>query len=383
MCPVPGALALLLFPFLASAQFLAPRKLNNDIVNELTEESFDALIASSSKVMVDFVRGGDQTTELKLAMLKLKEEGSKAPIARVDIDKYPALTKRFFSGCDERHQKCQNQFPQLLWFVNGKPTHYHRNLDDAQQIFNFVSAMDRDLVLTLSSFDDTETLPWDRYVLFTGQRSSAMYSALEHVASAHMDTVAVAHLEEPGSNSVSWIRNKTTVDTFAGDTPDDNSVEAWLRTHLTFGNDAPEQPVQEDGSVLVVASTFEEQVLRNDTDAFLLVYAPWCGFSRKVIPQWSEFARTVTADMSGLVVAKMDGSANVIETKEYKWKTFPTMVYFRAGDKTPLEYEGERTVEGFVKFAKRVGSKAAANDDSVVMLQISSDSRKGMNADDL
>lgn len=383
MCPVPRALALVFFPFLASAQFLAPRKLNNLIVNELTEESFDELVRSSSKVMVDFVRGGEQTLNLTLAMLNLQKVGSKAPIARVDIDKYPALTKRFFAGCDEKQQKCSNKFPQLLWFVNGKPTHYHRHLQDSEQIFNFVFAMDRDIVLTVKS--ETAELPWDRYVLFRGQRSSATYSALEHVASAHLDTVAVAHLEEPGSNSVSWIKNDTTVDTLAGDKTDENSIEAWLRGHLIFGDDKPEQPVQEDGSVLVVASTFEEQVLRNDKDVFFLVYAPWCGFSRKVLPQWSNFARTVRADMRGLVVAKMDGSDNLIDTKEYKWKTFPTMVYFRAGDKTPLEYEGERTVEGFMSFAQRVGSKAAKDDESLVMIQTQTgaDFRQSMGDDDL
>jgi hypothetical protein len=81
--------------------------------------------------------------------------------------------------------------------------------------------MDKDIVVTVKS--GTTEPPWDRYVLFRGQQSSATHSALEHVASAHSDTVAVAHFEDPGSKSVSWITNDTTVDTLPGGETDESS----------------------------------------------------------------------------------------------------------------------------------------------------------------
>ena len=81
--------------------------------------------------------------------------------------------------------------------------------------------MDRDFIVTVKS--GTTEPPWDRYVLFRGQQSSATHSALEHVASAHSDTVAVAHFEDPGSKSVSWITNDTTVDTLPGGETDESS----------------------------------------------------------------------------------------------------------------------------------------------------------------
>ena len=55
--------------------------------------------------------------------------------------------------------------------------------------------------------------------------------------------------------------------------------------------------------------------------------------------------------MNGLAVANI-GSDDLGDTEEYKWKTFPTMDYFRAGHKRPPKYEGERNVEDFMIFAQ-------------------------------
>merc|ERR1712176_1227303 len=81
---------------------------------------------------------------------------------------------------------------------------------------------------------------------------------------------------------------------FVGD-EDEGAVEAWLRQHLVFGEARPHDPVDADGSTVVVASTFEQEVLRSDADVFLMVYAPWCGYSKKALPEWSKFARHVSA----------------------------------------------------------------------------------------
>merc|ERR1719469_48013 len=220
--------------------------------------------------------------------------------------------------------------------------------------------MNRDYISTVSS--ETELQDFDRYLLFRGERSSKMYKTLEHVAAKHMDMLAVTHIEELDSSNVSWMFNETLVETFSG-SDDEEAVESWIRQHLVDSEPVPQKAVAEDGCVHVVASTFESQVLRSDTDVFFLVYAPWCGYSRQVLPEWSRLASDAR---HGLMVAKMDGDQNIIDTAEYKWTAFPQIVYFRGGNRRPLLYEGDRTAEAFTAFAEK---QQNADTDSVQFLQ--------------
>jgi len=334
------------------------------VIRDLTEDTFDDFIQMHDKAMIDFVRGTEQQTEELLNVEReLADFDAQIPIARVNVDKQVAISKRYFKGCDEEKQLCADSFPRLLWFVNGKATQYHRSLRSVQNILSFSLAMNRDYISTVS--DESQLEDFNRYLLFRGKRSSTMYKTLEHIAAQHMDTLAVRHIEEQGSN-VSWILNGTLVETFAG-ADDEDSVESWIRQHFVFGEAAPENAIEEDGSVHVVASTFERQVLRNDTDVFLLVYAPWCGYSRKVLPEWSKLSRNASAgSLRKLVVAKMDGAQNRIDVAEYKWTTFPQILYFRTGDKKPLLYEGDRSAEALAAFAQR---NLNTGDEGDVLLQ--------------
>lgn len=362
--------AALLMPFLASA------KLGTGI-RELTADNFDNFVAQNDKVMVDFVKGTlNQTEELLLALRTLREFGSKVPLARLDVDRHPELAKRFVPlSCDETSQKCASQFPQLLWFSHGQPTHYHRNLKNGTHIASFVVALDRDLVSQIESEADVEQ--WNRLVLFRGERTSEMYKALERVAAEHMDTLAIAHLEEKGTQNVSWIVEGHVVDEYSSTAADVDSIEAWARHHLIWSEDVPPANFTEDGAVVVVGKTFEQLVMRPDSDVFLFVFAPWCGFSRKIMPVWAELARATTS-VEGLSIAKMDGTRNSIATKEFHWTTYPTIVFFRAGDTKPIPYEGERSLEALKAFAESASSfQLSFSDSAVVLLQQEATYRRG------
>ena len=82
---------------------------------------------------------------------------------------------------------------------------------------------------------------------------------------------------------------------------------------------------------------------------FLLVefYAPWCGHCKQLVPIWDELGEKYK-DHETIVIAKMDSTANELE--EVKVQGFPTIKLFKKGTNEIVDYNGDRTVEGFSKF---------------------------------
>ena len=58
-------------------------------------------------------------------------------------------------------------------------------------------------------------------------------------------------------------------------------------------------------------------------------------------------------DSETVVVAKMDATAN--ELDHTKITSFPTIKLYKKGDNSVVDYNGERTLEGFTKFLESGG----------------------------
>ncbi|PFH32353.1 protein disulfide isomerase [Besnoitia besnoiti] len=119
---------------------------------------------------------------------------------------------------------------------------------------------------------------------------------------------------------------------------------------------------QEEAVKVVVGKNFEEMVIQKDKDVLLEIYAPWCGYCKSFEPIYKEFAEKYK-DVDHLVVAKMDGTANETPLDEFNWSSFPSIFFVKAGEKTPMKFEGSRTVEGLTEFINKHGSKPLKKDD--------------------
>lgn len=101
----------------------------------------------------------------------------------------------------------------------------------------------------------------------------------------------------------------------------------------------------------------------NDNNVLLEAYAPWCGHCKQLEPIYKELAIKV-AGIPNLVIAKIDATANEHQTLNIKG--FPTIRFYKKGMKSqPIDYSGERTLEGFVEFLEKeldikIGEQAAA-----------------------
>jgi protein disulfide-isomerase A1 len=126
-------------------------------------------------------------------------------------------------------------------------------------------------------------------------------------------------------------------------------VQDWQANKLGASLKSEEIPAKQEGPVYVlVGKSFDQIVMDPTKDVLVEFYAPWCGHCKKLAPIYDEVAEKL-AHNKNLIIAKMDSTAN--ETDKVSIQGFPTIKFWPAGNKErPLEFEGERTVEGFIEY---------------------------------
>jgi len=131
-----------------------------------------------------------------------------------------------------------------------------------------------------------------------------------------------------------------------------------LKPHL-MSEEVPDDWDKESVKVLV-GKNFNEVAMNPEKDVLVEFYAPWCGHCKQLEPVYKQLGDAFKDDES-IVIAKMDSTANEVE--QVKIQGFPTIKLFKKGDNAIVDYNGERTLEGFSAFLKSGGVDGAGVDE--------------------
>jgi len=132
-----------------------------------------------------------------------------------------------------------------------------------------------------------------------------------------------------------------------------NFLEGKLKQHL-MSEDIPED-WDKEGVKVLVGKNFQEVAMNPEKDVLVEFYAPWCGHCKQLTPIWDKLGEKFK-DHPTVVIAKMDSTANELE--EVKVQGFPTIKLFKKGTNEIVDYNGDRTEEGFTKFLEEAPKEA-------------------------
>jgi len=94
-----------------------------------------------------------------------------------------------------------------------------------------------------------------------------------------------------------------------------------------------------------------KEALSNKKAAFVAFVADWCGYCKKLKPQWKEFEDGYSNDNCNVLAVECTKYKDL--AKKHSVSGFPTIQYLPNGLNNPegaVSYNGERSVKGFNEF---------------------------------
>lgn len=103
------------------------------------------------------------------------------------------------------------------------------------------------------------------------------------------------------------------------------------------------------GVYFLMGGRLIEKFTGQDKTKVTYYFLPGCGWCQKFMPEWEKFVKL--AKEEGIETEKVNAQENAEDVTKKGITAFPTIHVGKGGSK-PVEYNGDRTAEDLLKFAK-------------------------------
>merc|ERR1711970_1697253 len=311
-----GSLVVLLF---GGASLALAEISKEEGVLVLTNDNFQEALDTNEYILVEFYAPWcghckALAPEYAKAAGILAEKESSIKLGKVDATEESSIAEKFEV----------RGYPTLKFFKNGKAMEYGGGRT-ADTIVSWVEKKTGPPAKTLAPLEDHK-----RILEFFG------------IKDEELPTFRAINLGEdmakfkPEDDTIASANVKSFVANF---------LEGKLKQHL-MSEDIPED-WDKEGVKVLVGKNFHEVAMNPEKDVLVEFYAPWCGHCKQLTPIWDKLGEKYK-DHPTIVIAKMDSTANELE--EVKVQGFPTIKLFKKETNEIVDYNGDRTEEGFSKF---------------------------------
>jgi len=287
------------------------------------------------------------------------------------IDEYKADGVVLFKNFDEGRNDYSGELTEeaITTFVtsNSLPLVVDFNQDTAQKIFSGDVKSHLLLFVSATAEDYPEKLAIAKGIA-TDHKGEMLFVTINTDEEDHKRIMEFFGLDESELPSMRIIKLEEDMSKFKPESTElsDANIRKFVTAYLAgeikphlMSEEVPEDWDKEPVKVLV-GKNFEEVAKDVTKDVIVEFYAPWCGHCKQLTPTWEKLGEKY-ADHPSIVVAKMDSTANELE--DVKVQGFPTIKLFQKETNKVIDYNGERTLDGLVKFLESDGVHGAAAED--------------------
>lgn len=277
------------------------------------------------------------------------------------------LFKKFDEGRNDLEGEITEESVTKFISGNALPLVVEFNQDTAQKIFS--GEVKSHLLLFLSaSADDFDAKVEIARGIAKDHKGEMLFVTINTDEDDHKRIMEFFGMEESELPSMRIIKLEEDMSKYRPESTElsDDNIRSFVKQYLDgalkphlMSQDIPED-WDKEGVKVLVGKNFEEVAMDKSKHVLVEFYAPWCGHCKQLAPTWDKLGEKYK-DSDSVVIAKMDSTANEVE--DIKIQGFPTIKLFKKGDNAVVDYNGERTLDGLVRFLDSDGVDGAAAPD--------------------
>jgi len=287
-----------------------------------------------------------------------------AVIAEHKKDSSVTIFKNFDEGRADLEGAVSEETVTAFVTGNSLPLVVDFSQDTAQKIFS--GDIKSHLLLFLSATaEDYEAKVEVARAIAKDHKGQMLFVTINTDEEEHKRIMEFFGMDEAELPSMRIIKLEEDMSKFRPESTDlsDANIRAFVASYLAgelkphlMSEEVPED-WDKEGVKVLVGKNFHEVAMDAGKDVLVEFYAPWCGHCKQLTPIWDKLGEKY-ADHESIVIAKMDSTANELE--DIKVQGFPTIKLVQKDTNKIIDYNGERTLDGFVKFLESGGVHGAA-----------------------